>query len=159
MKLHTLNFTQCLPISLDEAWSFFSTPLNLAEITPSALGFEILSDIPETIYPGLIIQYRIRPVAGIPMRWVTEIAEVEERHLFTDVQRSGPYRLWRHTHEFSTIAGGVRMQDTVRYAPKPSLFGGIINALFVRDQLENIFEYRKRVLENRFGELICPDVS
>lgn len=157
MKLYTVYFTQCLPLSLDEAWAFFSTPKNLAEITPSWLRFEILSEVPDEIHSGLMITYRIRPIAGIPLRWVTEITEVEAQHRFIDEQRSGPYRLWQHTHAFNAIPGGVKMQDLVLYAPKPPLLSGIVNALFVQRQVQRIFRFRKRVLAERFGEMVCPE--
>ena len=62
MKLYRIKYTQDLPISLDECWDFFSDPTNLAKITPSKLGFQIKTDLPEKIYEGLIIEYTVKPL-------------------------------------------------------------------------------------------------
>ena len=157
MKLYTLDFTQCLPISLEEAWTFFSDPRNLARITPDSLSFNVTSEIPDGIYLGLIITYIIRPILGIPVRWVTEITQVEEHCRFVDEQRFGPYRFWHHTHLFSEMNGGVKLRDLVHYSPKPALLGGLVNTLWVSKQLQNIFEYRRKILQSIFGEVAKMD--
>ncbi|MGZ8244580.1 SRPBCC family protein [Methylomagnum sp.] len=103
MKIYRLHRTQFLPINLEEAWSFFSTPRNLEEITPPFLNFEITSETPDDIYSGLIITYRIAAVAGVPMTWVTEIKHVEPLSRFVDEQRIGPFRFWYHEHRFRAV--------------------------------------------------------
>ena len=89
MKIYTLTRRQVLPITLEQAWPFFSTPSNLEQITPAFLNFRITSPVPEEIYPGLIITYRIAAVADIPMIWVTEIKHVERLRQFVDEQPHG----------------------------------------------------------------------
>ena len=44
MNFYSIKSTQHLPISLEEAWDFFSSPNNLAKITPPDMGFIITSD-------------------------------------------------------------------------------------------------------------------
>ena len=46
-------------------------------------------------------EYRLR-VHGIPLRWISRIERWEPGWAFEDVQVKGPYRLWRHRHEFSS---------------------------------------------------------
>ena len=89
-----LEFEQLLPLTLSEAWDFFSRPENLAKITPENLAFEVTSPLPERMYAGMIVNYRVRPLAGIAVPWTTEITHVVEPVFFVDEQRSGPYRLW-----------------------------------------------------------------
>ncbi|MCK9485665.1 MAG: SRPBCC family protein [Dehalococcoidia bacterium] len=149
--------TQRLPVSLDEAWSFFSSPANLAAITPPDMGFQVLGEAPEVMRPGLLVRYRVRPLLGIPVTWVTEITRVEDGRLFVDEQRSGPYAFWQHQHRFREVADeagrGVEMRDIVHYEVGFGLFGDLVDQLVVRRRLAAIFAYRRRVLEQRFGTM------
>jgi ligand-binding SRPBCC domain-containing protein len=153
MKLYALKTKQRLPIDLATAWAFFSSPRNPRAITPEHLSFEITTkDLPEKMYPGIIISYSVRPVLGIPLSWVTEITQIQEPHYFVDEQRFGPYSLWHHKHFFTEIPGGVEMTDEVHYVIPFGIFGRLLHVLFIRRQLENIFAFRTARLHERFGE-------
>ncbi len=152
MKLYRLHTVQDLRISIGEAWDFFSDPRNLAKITPKHLSFNILSELPEKMYAGMIIEYTIKPIAGIPVHWITEITQVREKEFFIDEQRAGPYKFWHHQHRFEAIDSGTRMHDTVHYAIPFGIFGKIANSLFVRRQVKMIFDYRYSFLENKFNK-------
>lgn len=137
---------------MEEAWSYFSTPKNLQEITPDDLKFKILSDLgSEKMYAGQIINYIVTPLLGIPMRWTTEISQVKEGEYFVDEQRFGPYAFWHHKHFFEPIEGGVLATDIVDYALPLGFLGRIAHALFVRRQLEHIFQFRTKRIEELFG--------
>ncbi|MEZ4503992.1 MAG: SRPBCC family protein [Dehalococcoidia bacterium] len=151
MSIHRFATVQRLPIALDEAWDFFSNPRNLERITPPDMRFEITSPLPERVYAGLIVTYKVRPLAGVPVTWVTEIDHVEDGRLFVDTQLMGPYRLWHHQHHFLEIPGGVEMRDIVHYAPPFGPAGPLLNALLLRRRIEAIFEHRHHVLVDRFG--------
>lgn len=151
MKIYTLHRRQTLPISLEQAWPFFSHPQNLEEITPAFLNFRITSAVPEEIYNGLIITYQIAAVAGIPMTWVTEIKQVERFKQFVDEQRIGPYRFWHHLHQFQEIEGGIEMEDIVHYVMPWGWLGRIVHWIFVRQRLEAIFEFRRAYLSQKFS--------
>lgn len=151
MKVHLLEREQCLPIPLEEAWGFFSTPSNLNEITPDDLGFRITSRLAGEMYEGQIITYRVKVAPLVWVPWVTEIKCVDPGRSFIDEQRFGPYKFWHHRHFFEEVPGGVRMVDTVHYALPLGPMGGVAHALFVRRKLGWIFDYRKRVLAERFG--------
>lgn len=155
MSVYTLKRVQRLPIPLEQAWEFFSSPKNLKEITPAHLGFVIHSD-PEFIremYSGQVITYTVKPVLGIPMFWMTEITHVENGKFFVDEQRVGPYALWHHQHHFKAIPGGVEMTDLVHYRLPLGFLGDIAHAIFVRRQLHQIFDYRWNKLEAVFGKM------
>lgn len=153
MKIYSIRQKQCLPILLDEAWSFFSDPKNLQEITPPEMRFQILSDVPDEIYPGLIIQYKVTAIAKISMNWTTEIAHVIPGKMFIDEQRFGPYNFWHHQHHFRAIENGTEMVDFVHYALAFGLLGRMVNAIDIRRRLNHIFAYRKQVLEQMFGRI------
>jgi ligand-binding SRPBCC domain-containing protein len=147
-----LQTHQWLPISIDQAWDFFSSPKNLNEITPEDMVFEIKSDIPEKMYPGMFIMYSIRPMFNIPMNWVTEITHVEDKKFFVDEQRVGPYHIWHHEHHFEEKDGGVLMTDILHYNVGMSFLGWIASKLFVDKKVQGIFDYRYKILEQRFGK-------
>ena len=141
-----------MPISLAEAWDFFSSPANLQRITPAHMGFRIISRYHgEKMYPGQLIEYTVRPLLGIPLYWMTEITHVQEGVYFVDEQRFGPYALWHHQHHFREVEGGVEMTDIVHYKIPLGLLGWIADRLFVRQKLEQIFDYRYRKVSEIFG--------
>jgi ligand-binding SRPBCC domain-containing protein len=153
MNVYNLKRIQQLPISMEEAWEFFSSPRNLGKITPPHMGFDILYLSGEgPMYPGQIIRYQISVLPGIKVHWVTEITHVAEPRFFVDEQRFGPYALWHHQHHFREIAGGIEMVDEVNYAIPWGILGRIAHALFVERQVNAIFDYRFRVLEEIFSK-------
>ena len=116
------------------------------------MGFEVTTEnLPEKMYPGMIISYKVRPFAGIRMTWVTEISQVRELEFFTDEQRIGPYKFWHHQHLISALDGGVLMRDIVNYAPPFGFLGRIANELLIRNQLKEIFEFRRKKLAEIYG--------
>ena len=152
-KIYSIKTVQNMPISLDEAWEFFSRPDNLKDITPSNLGFNIISKHHgERMYAGQIIEYIVKPILGIPLYWMTEITQVANHQYFIDEQRFGPYSLWHHQHHFKEIEGGVEMTDIVHYKIPFWFLGEIAHALFVKKQVKNIFEYRFIATESKFGK-------
>lgn len=152
-KVYTIKTVQKIPISLAEAWDFFSKPSNLAAITPDNLGFNIISKHHgERMFPGQIIEYTVKPVLGIPLYWMTEITHVEDQKYFVDEQRFGPYSMWHHQHHFKAIEGGVEMTDIVHYKLPLWILGDIAHTLFVKAQLTHIFDYRFTAVENKYGK-------
>jgi ligand-binding SRPBCC domain-containing protein len=153
MVIHTLHTSQIIPVPREECWRFFSNPRNLARITPEKLGFEILSKVPEQIYPGLMIRYRVRPLFGVPMIWLTEITHVREGEMFVDEQRCGPYRIWHHEHHFKSLDDGrTDVVDTVTYQLPLAHISEIVHRLFVKKELNQIFSYRKKAVREIFGD-------
>jgi ligand-binding SRPBCC domain-containing protein len=152
MKIYNLKKTQWMPVSLGEAWSFFSSPANLKKITPPYMGFHITSDLGDgKMYPGQIITYVVTPLWSIPMSWTTEITHVEENRYFVDEQRFGPYAFWHHQHWFFEKDGGVSMTDIVHYALPFDPLGRMVHKPLVRKKLEEIFDYRFKSVEKIFG--------
>lgn len=151
-KVYSIKTVQKLPITLEKAWDFFSSPANLKEITPVELGFNIVSKHHgDKMYAGQIIEYKVSPVLGIPIYWMTEISHVSDKQYFVDEQRFGPYSMWHHQHHFKAIEGGVEMTDIVHYKLPLWFLGDIANTLFVKKQLKGIFDFRKTKVEALFG--------
>ncbi len=150
--IYTLMVEQFLPISIEKAWDFFSSPKNLALITPKHMGFKITSEEPDSMFPGQIITYKVAPFPGIRTNWVTEITHVDHKRFFVDEQRFGPYSMWHHEHHFVESEKGVIMTDLVSYKIPFGFLGHIAQSLFVRKKLSDIFSYRMKVLDEMFTE-------
>ena len=135
---------------LEEVFSFFADPVNLEELTPPFLQFKILTPQPVEMKAGALIDYQLR-LFGIPFRWRTEIVEYEPGKRFRDVQVRGPYHTWNHLHEFSEIPGGTLIVDRIDYKVRFGIFGSIARELFVRRDLDRIFQYRQEKIAERFG--------
>lgn len=151
-KVHCLQRVQLMKISLDEAWTFFSSPRNLQKITPPYMKFTVIGDtFSDTMYEGQIIEYKVRPVLGIPLYWMTEITHVKDKVFFIDEQRFGPYTLWHHQHHFKETSDGVEMTDVLHYKVPLYAIGRVVNKLFVSGQVKKIFDYRYQAVEKMFG--------
>jgi ligand-binding SRPBCC domain-containing protein len=165
MAVFSLRRVQYIPGESDKVWSFFVDPANLPLITPPNMRFRILtsgdnpvsntgpgsSNNSSEIYPGQLLEYRLRPLPGFWVYWMTEITQVRRGIYFVDEQRRGPYSLWHHQHHFRSVPGGVEMTDLVHYEVPFGFIGRWANALFVRRQLEGLFRYRFEVIEKMFG--------
>jgi ligand-binding SRPBCC domain-containing protein len=153
VKTYSLHRETFLPTSIDKAWDFFTSPLNLSKITPPDMKFVVTSDFKETskVYAGMIITYKVSPLFGIKLNWMTEITHVKEKEYFIDEQRFGPYALWHHQHHFKQVDGGMLMTDQVHYAIPYGFIGRIANRLIVRKKLKDIFDYREKVIKEIFG--------
>jgi ligand-binding SRPBCC domain-containing protein len=149
--IRQLQREQFIPAAPARVWDFFATPLNLDALTPAHLKFHIVGARPVAMHPGQIIEYRISPLPGIWLRWVTEITDVQPGVSFVDEQRAGPYKFWRHEHTFIPEPGGVRMKDCVSYEVGWGPLGWLAERLWVRRQLAQIFDYRFQRVQTLFS--------
>lgn len=151
--MHLLEKEITLNTSAEEIWEFLATPLNLNELTPPDLEFKIISDLPDKMYNGLMIQYEIRiPLFGTH-RWLTEIKHIREGVSFVDEQRLGPYKLWFHQHIIEPVAANqTRMIDRVTYQMPFGPLGQLVHQLKVKQMLNEIFDYRTQRLHELFGK-------
>ncbi|MBY0243914.1 MAG: SRPBCC family protein [Sphingobacteriaceae bacterium] len=153
MAFYQLHQTQKIPATLAQVWDFISSPNNLKDITPPHMGFRVTNDIGNAkMYPGMIITYKVSPLLGIELDWMTEITHVKFQEYFVDEQRIGPYKMWHHQHKIVEIEGGVLMTDIVTYQPPLGFLGAIANTLIIKKQLKQIFDYRTIAVEQKFGK-------
>ena len=149
--MYQLKRTQFVKTDLETCWNFFSSPKNLKVITPDYMGFDVLIDLPEKMYEGLMIEYTVRPLLGLPMKWITEIKYVHDHKYFVDEQRKGPYKIWHHEHHFKEVEGGVEMTDIVSYELPLGILGRLVHPVLVKNKLEEIFDYRFKKVEELFN--------
>lgn len=146
----TFESEQFVPSPLEEVFAFFADPSNLELLTPEWLRFKILTPQPIKMALGAKIDYRLH-WHGIPLRWRTEIIAWEPASRFEDLQLSGPYKLWRHTHHFAPVAGGTKINDSVLYALPFGMLGRVVHAVSVRRNVEQIFKFRSEKIRALFG--------
>lgn len=150
--IRTLQREQFVPGDPARIWEFFASPRNLSRITPPRLRFEIRSALPDKMYEGQMIAYRIGLLPGISTSWLTEITHVREGAYFVDEQRAGPYRLWHHEHHFlpAPDGRGVTMRDIVTYDVGWGPLGDLLHALWIGRELNAIFDHRVRRIAELF---------
>jgi ligand-binding SRPBCC domain-containing protein len=148
--MYQLRRKQLVKTDIATCWDFFSSPANLSKITPTYMGFDVRSEVPERMYEGLMIEYRVRPLLGIPMKWVTEITHVKDYQFFVDEQRIGPYKLWHHEHHFMETPDGIEMTDIVSYELPFGVLGSMVNPFLVEKKLNEIFAHRFKVVDELF---------
>ena len=152
MAFYQFQTRQEIQASRKEVWDFISSPANLKHITPDYMGFDITSeDLPEKMYAGMIIGYKVSPLLGFKMNWLTEITQVRELEYFIDEQRKGPYALWHHQHHLEDSPDGTLMTDIVTYAPPMGILGRIANTLIIQNKLREIFNYREAAVDKYFN--------
>jgi len=149
-SMYQLKRTQFVKTDLATCWNFFSSPNNLNKITPKEMGFDVLTEGAENMYEGLMIEYKVRPLLNIPLRWITEITHVKHQQYFVDEQRKGPYKIWHHEHHFREVEGGVEMTDIVSYELPFGILGKLVHPLLVKKKLDQIFSYRFKIVDELF---------
>ena len=142
MKVYKKETVQHINATIEECWAFFSSPRNLQKITPETMDFKITDFDDKSMYAGQIIQYKVSPILGLKLPWVTEITFMKENSYFIDEQRFGPYALWHHKHFFEPTENGTKMTDVVHYALPLGIIGRMMNTLLVQNKLKDIFDYR-----------------
>jgi ligand-binding SRPBCC domain-containing protein len=151
-RVHVLERSQRLELPAAEAFAFYADARNLEAITPPWLGFRVVTANPVEMRAGTLIDYRLR-LHGVPIRWHTRIEVWEPPRRFVDVQLRGPYARWEHTHAFEPDGdAAVVIRDRVRYALPLGPLGALAHALFVRRDLERIFDYRRDAVTARLAQ-------
>ena len=152
MGFYQFKRTQKINKPLKEVWDFVSNPHNLKRITPDHMGFDITTEnMPDVMYPGMVISYKVSPLPGYRTTWVTEITQVKVHEYFVDEQRIGPYKLWHHEHFLAHDIEGTLMTDIVSYQPPFGFLGRLANTLLIKRKLKEIFDYRTKALKEYFG--------
>jgi len=145
-----LEFTTLINAPASQVWDFFSSPGNLSLLTPASMNFVIKTPDTGRAYPGMFIGYRVSPLPGMRVSWLTEITHLSEGKYFIDEQRQGPYSLWHHEHHFREVEGGIEMQDLLYYRVPFGFIGRLLDSLLIRKRVLDIFTYRDQKIREFF---------
>ena len=149
MKVYSLHYKQIVNRPLDDVFDFFSNPENLSKITPKKLDFNIMTPSPIKMINGQLIDYTIR-LFGIRIHWRTLITDYNPPNSFIDQQIKGPYLLWHHEHLFKEVENGVEIVDIIHYTIPLGIIGRFLHWAWIKKDLENIFSYRKNIINEIF---------
>jgi ligand-binding SRPBCC domain-containing protein len=165
-----IQFEQWVPIDIERVFLFFANPNNLPRLMPPETGTELaaLRLVPpprvSTDEPaienrdalagvGSEIVTSFRPLPFLPFRvqWVALIIEFEWNHHFADIQKKGPFKRFKHRHEFSreqqSGVSGTSVRDVIEYDPGFGAIGNLGQKLFIAPSMKKTFEYRQKMLE------------
>ena len=159
MKVYTLRRKQVIHRPRQEVFQFFERPENLERITPDDMGFVILTPRPILMRAGAVLDYTVRVLGPLRVRWTTLIESYDPPDRFTDVSIKGPYSFWHHTHTFEEIPQGTLMTDTVRYALPMGWLGRLMHAVTVKRKLNYIFDFRAEVIDSLLPRLDKPTID
>jgi ligand-binding SRPBCC domain-containing protein len=148
--IYQLYRQQHLNMTIEEAWTFFSLPYHLNDITPDFFHVTITSKVPEKIYAGLMISYSMKAVFGIPMDWLSEVSHCNEPKRFVYEQRIGPFKFWSHEVCLTEQQNGILLEDIMFYVMPFAWLGRLINVVLIADKLERIFDTRRDYLQRKF---------
>ena len=148
-KVYTFYKEQFVPSDMDTVFEFFSRPENLEKITPSSMGFNIITPTPIEMKEGAIIDYTVK-ILGVPVRWRTMITSYKENEYFVDEQLKGPYSYWHHKHTFKEVDGGILIIDEITYALPIQAFRKIVHPVLIKPQLNQIFDFRFQTIKDKF---------
>ena len=145
---------------LDKVWAFFQNPrdsLAALSIPTDEARVEHADDPPVT---GARIVFSVNGPFG-RIRWVARVVEHVPPHAvvfgeearFTDEQESGPFKSFRHVHEFERIdEKTTRIADHVQYRVGVGPLGWLADKVYVARRVRGLFRYRhealRRLLEN-----------
>ena len=150
--IYRFRKTQKLPIDAETAWDFISKPENLVRLTPARMNMNLVAGVDKPLYSGQMITMKVSPIPGYRSTWVSEITNVEAGRYFIDEQRSGPYSMWHHQHFVNKGDGYTEIEDIIHYKVPYGWLGRLLHPIFIKPQLEKIFAFRRKKLEEIFGK-------
>ncbi len=148
--MYRIEATSWINADLQTSWDFFSDPRNLLKLTPSEMKMRVKTDLPEKMYPGMIISYSVAPLFGISLPWTSRINQVKELEYFTDDMIEGPFSIWHHQHFFEEKDGGTEIRDIVDYKVPLGPIGQLFHPLLVKSRVRAIFEHRETAIKEIF---------
>ncbi len=148
--MNRIEAKQWIDADLDTTWSFFSDPRNLLKLTPPEMKMRIKTDLPERMYPGMVISYQVAPLMGISLPWTSKINAVKEKQYFTDDMIEGPFSIWHHQHFFREKDGGTEIHDIVDYKVPLGFIGQLFHPILVKKRVQEIFKYREEIVNQIF---------
>jgi ligand-binding SRPBCC domain-containing protein len=141
-----LTRQMALPLPRAQVFEFFADAGNLEKITPPELQFHIITPQPMRLGQDSIIEYDLR-LRGFLIHWRTLISKWDPPFEFIDEQIRGPYKQWIHRHVFTELPNGdTSIEDIVHYRLPVEPLGDLLHFM-VRGELERIFDFRQKAVE------------
>lgn len=128
---------------VQKVWDFHNAPGTFKLLIPPDQHVEVVSkDL--TIREGAVQEFIVHQL-GLKFRWRARIIEAHEPRIFVDISEKGPFKTWKHSHEFIDVEGETLIRETVNYIPPGSFISGFINNLMVEEQVDKMLKHRSKV--------------
>lgn len=133
--------------SAEEVFRWHARPGAFERLVPPWTSLRILNRT-EGIGNGsrLILRIKKGPIA---LPWILDYHDYFEGRQFRDVQVTGPFERWEHTHRFEPDGDNAcYLQDRIEYALPFGPIGELLGTAYVKNELERCFVYRHRIIKN-----------
>jgi hypothetical protein len=144
MKTETFIRRSRIAASAGDVYAWHALPGALERLTPPWEQVKIIEQS-----GGIEKGARVVLLTGrwpLQQRWVAEHGDFQVGRYFSDVQVSGPFAFWMHTHTFEPDGpSACYLEDRVEYALPFGALGRWLGGGYVRRKLEKLFEYRHDV--------------
>jgi len=129
----------------EEVFRWHTRPGAVERLTPPWESVEIIARH-GGVENGAIVVLRMG-LGPLSQYWVAEHRDYQEGRQFCDVQVSGPFAHWVHTHRFEPDGpSACYLEDHIEYALPLGPMGRLTGGAFVRHKLERMFTYRHRIM-------------
>ncbi|MGO2036983.1 MAG: TIGR01777 family oxidoreductase [Brevibacterium sp.] len=138
------EWTSEVPLAAETTFNWHAQPGALTRLSPH-WAQEIVEESYPPIAPGSVAQVKtsLPGSYGLVRRPFSSVhSEGPSRFSFVDELKKGPLSQWKHTHEFTSVAGGTKIDDHIEFSMAPQGFEAIDRSL--THNLEATFEARHR---------------
>ena len=138
------RFPVVLPVAPSEAFAWHQRPGALARLLPPWENIQVLRRA-ANIDVGSQVEFLTR-VGPFPLRWLAEHTACCPPEYFEDVQLHGPFKHWRHRHQFNEMPDGKTiLEDQLEYSLPGGRCGAWIARQSVEKKIERMFAFRHAV--------------
>jgi ligand-binding SRPBCC domain-containing protein len=136
----------------ETVFAWHKLPGALERLTPPWEHVQVLEDSGSMENGARVVL--VTKLGPFRLKWVAEHRDYREGRQFRDVQVTGPFALWNHTHCFE--ADGPQacwLEDRIEYALPGGYLGRLLGGRMARKRLERLFDYRHRVTAEQFTKI------
>lgn len=134
-----------MPVNAEAVFAWHAREGAFQRLTPPWEPVEVVEKQGEGIREGtrMVLRMRLGPVS---LPWSARHTRYVPGSLFQDMQESGPFAKWVHTHRmWDEPSGGTVLEDDVEYALPVGTLGRVVGGGYARHRLERLFAYRHAV--------------
>lgn len=148
------EWTSEVPLSAETTYLWHAQPGALTRLSPH-WAQEIVEESYPPISPGSVAQVRtsVPGSYGLVRRPFSSVhSEGPSRFSFVDELKKGPLSQWKHTHEFTSVAGGTKIDDQVEFSMAPQGFDAIDRTLIRNLEATFAARHRRMLMDISFME-------
>jgi ligand-binding SRPBCC domain-containing protein len=127
-----------------QVFAFHERPDALSQLVPPWEKVTVEKP-PESLAVGTEV-ILVNHLGPLKLQWVARHTGYEPPLMFQDIQESGPFRKWVHTHRVIPVDDQKSLlRDEVVYELPMGWLGSLFGGRFVRNKIEKMFQFRHDV--------------